>query len=160
MHARPMMTAVLLARFHACLQLCLLLGGELLEERVVRASAQQRQISAGARCALRELLQPGLVELTRQGDLLQGVAGLLRVAGLCPHLGGLSMQDRKHPIALCLAQVQPAQQSRSGQHQPIMAVLGAASVMPGVACMRGVVWLTGVMTAAVRRPVGHGLPGG
>lgn len=109
MHVRPMMTAVLLARFHARLQLCLLLGGEFLEERVVRASAQQRQIGAGARCALRELLQPGLVELARQGDLMQGLAGLLRVAGLCAHLGRLCMQDRKHPIALCLAQVQPTQ---------------------------------------------------
>lgn len=41
-----------------------------------------------------------------------------------------------------------------------MAVLAAARVVPGVSCMRGMVWLTGVMTAAVRRPMGHGLPGG
>jgi hypothetical protein len=68
------------------------------------------------------------------------------------------MQDRKHPIALRLAQVQPAQQTGSGQHQPVMAVLAAAGVMPAVARLRRVVRLTGLMTAGVRRPKGHGLP--
>jgi len=152
-----MMAAVLRARLHARFQLRLLLGGELPEKRIVRAGAKHRQIGAGARGLLREFLQLCLVKLTCQRHLVEGLACFPCIAGLCPHLGSLGMQDRKYPIALRLAQVQAAQQTGSGQHQPVMAVLAAAGVMPAVACMRRVVRLTGLMTAGVRRPVGHGL---
>ena len=117
-----MMGAMLRARLHSRLHLCLLLGREFLEERVVRTGTKHREIGVCARGALGEVLKLGLIELACKGHLLQGLPGLLRLESLGAHLRRLGMQDCKDPIALCLAQVQTPQESRTGHHHAVMAL--------------------------------------
>ena len=131
-------TAAMAAMLHSGLQLRLLLGGEFLVERVLRTRSQYREVGAGPRGTLRRILKLGFIEVTGEGQLLQGLAGLPGLTHLGAQLRRLRMQDGEHAVALRLAQVQAAQHGRTRHHQtiaavsPVLGLMARGHTVPGV----------------------------